>query len=141
MENKELSATSGLVTYTINGTCKLTFNPTDSLFAKKLFDAFDELDTKQEEYKAKVERTANKREIFDTAREMDKDARHVMENAFGFDICTELYGSMSVYALADGLPVWVNLMLAIMDEIETGYAKEQKMTNQRIKKYSEKYHR
>lgn len=50
-------------------------------------------------------------------------------------------GKMNVYALSDGLPVWVNLMLAVMDEIDTAFAREQKQTNPRIAKYTAKYHK
>ena len=38
-------------------------------------------------------------------------------------------------------PVWCNLMLAVMDEIDTTFSREQKATNPRIAKYTEKYHR
>ena len=48
---------------------------------------------------------------------------------------------MNVYAMADGLPVWCNLMLAVMDEIDTSFAREQKRMNPRIAKYTAKYHR
>ena len=48
---------------------------------------------------------------------------------------------MNVYALSDGLPVWANLMLTIMDEIDTTFAREQKATNPRISKYTKKYQR
>ena len=34
-----------------------------------------------------------------------------------------------------------NLMLAIMDEVDTTFAREQKATNPRIQKYTKKYHK
>lgn len=46
---------------------------------------------------------------------------------------------MNVYALANGLAVWCNLMLAVMDEVDSTYAREQKATNPRIAKYTAKY--
>ena len=81
---KELSFDSGLVTYSLNGKCEVSFNPTDS----------------------------------------------------NFDV---LFGGMNVYALANGLPVWCNLMLAVMDEIDSSFAREQKATNPKLQKYLNKY--
>lgn len=60
---KDLIFDTGLVTYNINGKCEFSFNPTDSAFVEKLFNAFDILDKKQDAYKAEVEKTANKREV------------------------------------------------------------------------------
>lgn len=138
---KELNFDTGLVTYSLNGKCELAFNPTDSVFVEKLFNAFDILDKKQETYKAEVEKTANKREVFETARKMDEEMREIINEVFGFDVCTPLFDTMNVYALADGLPVWSNLMLAIMDEVDTTFARENKLTNPRISKYTKKYHK
>ena len=88
-----------------------------------------------------MEKTANKREVFETARKMDEEMREIINDVFGFDICSTLFGEMNVYALADGLPVWANLMLAIMDEVDTTFAREQKATNPRVSKYTKKYHK
>ena len=110
-------------------TCEFSFNPTDSGFVEKLFNAFDTLDKKQETYKAEVEKTANKRDIFDTARKMDDEMREIINEVFHVDICSALFGEMNLYALADGLPVWANLMLAVMDEVDTTFSREQKATN------------
>ena len=122
-------------------TCDIVFNPTDSVFVEKLFTAFDTLDKKQESYKAEVEKTGNKREVFEIARKMDEEMREIIGEVFGFDICASLFGEMNVYALADGLPVWANLMLAIMDEVDTAFAREQKATNPRVARYTKKYHK
>lgn len=138
---KELNFETGLVTFSVNGRAEITFNPTDSAFVEKLFNAFDTLDKRQESYKAEVERTADKREVFDTARKMDEEMREIIDGVFGFALCAAVFSDMNVYALADGLPVWANLMLAVMDEVDTTFAMEQKKTNPRIQKYSKKYHR
>lgn len=122
-------------------TCDIIFNPTDSVFVEKLFTAFDTLDKKQETYKVEVEKTGNKREVFEIARKMDEEMREIIAEVFGFDICAALFGGMNVYALADGLPIWANLMLAIMDEVDTAFAREQKATNPRVARYTKKYHK
>ena len=108
---------------------------------RRILQREETLDKKQDAYKAEVEKTANKREVFETARKMDEEMRDIINDVFGFDICTALFGEMNVYALADGLPVWANLMLSIMDEVDTTFARESKATNPRISKYTKKYHK
>ncbi len=138
---KELVFDTGLVSFSINGVCEVSFNPTDSGFVKKLFDAFDTLDKKQDAYKAEIERIADKKQIFEIARQRDEEMREIIDGVFEAPVCDAVFGRMNVYALADGLPVWCNLMLAIMDEIDTTFAREQKITNARVKKYTDKYHK
>lgn len=138
---KELSFETGLVTYSINGKCEISFNPTDSVFVKRLYDAFEHLDSKQEHYRDIVEKTANKKEIFDVAKTMDEEMREIIDDVLGTGVSGSLFGGMNVYAMADGLPVWCNLMLAIIDETDTAFAREQKAMNPRIKKYTDKYNK
>lgn len=138
---KELKFDTGLVTFSLNGVCDVSFNPTDSAFVQRLFDAFNTLDRKQEAYKAEIEKISDKSKIFDIARERDREMREILDGIFEAPVCAALFGSMNVYALADGLPVWCNLMFAVMDEIDTSFAREQKATNARITKYTAKYHK
>lgn len=136
---KELSFDSGLVTYSLNGKCEVSFNPTDSNFVERLYATFEELDRKQEKYKNDIEKMADKRKVFDYARERDTEMRGMIDEVFGAPVSDALFGGMNVYAMAGGLPVWCNLMLAVMDEIDTTFAREQKATNPRIAKYTAKY--
>ncbi len=136
---KELNFATGLEEFSLNGKCSVVFNPTDPNFAERLFNTFDDLDEKQERYRARIDKTADKAEIFRIGREMDAEMRERVNAVFGTDICTPLIGSMNIYALADGMPAWANLLLTIMDEVDTTFAREQKATNPRIKKYTEKY--
>lgn len=138
---KELNFDTGVVTYNLNGKHELSFNPTDSTFVEKLFTAFDTLDSKQEAYKAEAEKAQGKREVFETARRMDEEMRDIIDEALGAGTCAALFGDMNVYALADGLPVWANLMLAVMDEVDTTFARERKAQSPRLAKYTKKYHK
>lgn len=136
---KELNFDSGLVTYLLNGKCEVSFNPTDSNFVERLYNAFEDLDKKQEGYKAQIEKMADKREIFEFARERDAEMRAIIDGLFETPVSDALFGGMNVYAVANGLPVWCNLMLAVMDECDTTFSREQKATNPRIAKYTAKY--
>lgn len=136
---KELNFDTGLVSYDLNGKVEVTFNPSDSNFVERLYSAFEGLDKKQEGYKATIEKMADKKEIFEFARERDAEMREIIDGLFCVPVSEALFGGMNVYALANGLPVWCNLMLAVMDEVDSTYAREQKATNPRIAKYTAKY--
>lgn len=136
---KELNFSTGLVTYSLNGSAEVTFNPTDPSFGERLFNAFDDLDTMQTKYKERIEKIADKAEIFKIGREMDANMRERINGVFNADICTPVFGSMNTFALAEGMPAWANLLLVIMDELDTSYAREQKATNPRLQKYMNKY--
>ena len=138
---KELVFDTGLVTYSLNGKCEVSFNPTDSEFVERLFNAFDSLDKRQERYRNEIGKEPDNRKVFEISKAMNAEMRDIVDGVFGVSVCEQVFGSMNVYALAGGLPVWCNLLLAIMDEIDTSFAREQKATNARIKKYTEKYHR
>lgn len=130
---------TGLVTYSVNGLVDVTFNPTDSNFVERLYASFEELDRKQEGYKAEVEKMADRKEIFTFTRKRDDEMREVIDNIFDAPVSDAVFGTVNVYALAQGLPIWANLILSVMDEIDTSFSREQKATNPRLKKYLEKY--
>lgn len=137
----ELKFSTGLVTYSLNGVCEVSFNPTDSAFVEKLYGTFNELDKKQEQQKAEVDAAKTNAEIFEIARNRDTEMRGMIDDLFGVPVCDAVFGTMNVYALADGLPVWANLLLAIIDEVDTSFAAEQKKSNPRIDRYLAKYKR
>lgn len=141
VREKVLQFDTGLVTYHLNEQCDVVFNPTDSVFVEKLYAAFNDLDKKQEAYQEQVSRMTDRAKIFDLMRERDKEMRELIDGVFDAPVCAMLFGGMNVYAMASGLPVWANLMLAIMDEVDTAFAREQKATNPRIQKYMAKYHK
>ena len=138
---QELKFDTGLVTYNLNGVCEVQFNPTDSNFVERLYNAFESLDKMQDSYKAEVEKISDKREIFDISRKRDSEMRDLIDGIFGVPVCGAVFGTQNVYARADGLPLWCNLMLAVMDEIDSSFSREQKLMNPRIAKYTAKYHK
>ena len=138
---KELKIATGVETYKLNDSVEVSFNPTDAAFGEKLFNAFDTLDKRQESYKAEVGKAEGKRELFDVLRKLDGEMRDIINDVFEFDVCSGLFGELNVYALAEGLPLWTNLLLAIMDEMDETVMREKKAMNPRIAKYTKKYHK
>lgn len=136
----DISFGKGDVSYTINGgEATVVFNPTDLSFIERIFSTFDALDGKQEYYNAEIEKAKDNAAVFKIAREMDANMRAIIDAAFESDVCAQVFGKTSVYALADGLPLWVNFMLAVIDETDSAFVREKKATNPRIQKYTKKY--
>lgn len=134
---EKIQFASGVKEYTINDKCTIAFNPTDSNFLERLYNTFEDLDKKQEEYRN--EAISDGREAFKKNRERDEEMRNAIDGILGDGVCAALFGSMNVYALADGLPVWANLMLAIIDEMDDSIKAEQKKTSPRVAKYTARY--
>lgn len=135
---KELNFETGLVTYNLNGKCEVSFNPTDSNFVERLYSALEELDKKQEDYKSRAEEL-DVRTMFDFAQERDAEMREIIDSVFECPVSDALFGNMNVYAVSNGLPVWSNLMLAVIDEVNESFDRERKTTNSRVAKYVAKY--
>lgn len=127
---KALTFDTGLVDYEINGV-PVRFNPTDENFVSKFMGVFDELEKMQDAF---VDATD-----FSAFGNLDKDMRAVLDGLLGDGKSDELFGDMNCYALADGLPVWTNLALALMDEIHDAFEREFGKTDSRMKSYNKKY--
>ena len=136
----DIQVNTGLQKFNLGGKVVVEFNPTDMAFAEKIYKTFEELDKKQQEYKDRIP-TLEDEQIFEFGREIDGEMRTAINNLFGIDVMTPLIGDMNVYALADGLPIWANIILAVMDTMEVQITDEQKKSQARINKYTKKYHK
>jgi len=135
---KELNFDLGLNEYNLGGKVTVKFNPTDVSFLEKLSDSFATLDRIQEEVKR--EEITEEKDVYNLAKNLDRKMRDIIDALFGEDVCTPLFGEMNLFSSAGGLPVWANLMLAIADEVQTSMQGELKERENKIRKYTEKYH-
>lgn len=163
---KELKFDTGLVTYRVNGGAEIKFNPTDTEFAKKVLGIFQDLTDKQAEYrkllgadtettdmdKALEDPEAAKKlndqadAILNAIDKMDRDMRAAIDYAFGVEGTADaVFGSASLYAYADGLPLWANFLIAVIDEMPASAEKQASLTDPRLRahvgKYSAKYNK
>lgn len=137
-----LDFATGIQTFSINDSdATITFNPTDSYFASRLFSVFEAIDAQQKEAEAKAKELTGAKEVFDYAQKRDEDTRALLDELFGEDFCQKAFGYLSVHAIAEGLPLWVNLLFAIIDKMDATVVAEQKKTNPRLDKYLKKYGR
>lgn len=134
----EINFSTGLTEYSLNGRCQVAFNPTDGAFAGKLAKLFGELDEKQEAFRRELEQ-AEGDALFDISRRMDGQMRDLLDGLFDKPICNELFGDMNVYALAGGLPVWANFLLALIDEMGESFAEQQRLSDPALEKHLAKY--
>lgn len=138
---KELVFDTGIETFDLCGKWKISFNPTDSAFSRRLYDAFQELEEKYKRGTHEIDITADKKKVFEIMDKLDSDMRVIIDDILGEGASAALFGHTNVYAMSGGLPIWTNLFLCIMDECHDSFAREQKAINPKIKQYTEKYHK
>ena len=141
---KEIRIDTGVVEYTLftstGEKCIVAFNPTDTEFVNRLNSTFEELDRNQESYKKEVEDAGNNfRKIYEISVKRDTEMRALLDALFDKPICKDLFGDMNVYAMASGLPVWANFVMALIDETKDTFDAENKLSTSRIQKYMDKY--
>lgn len=135
----DLNIGTGLKEYNLNGAVKVYFNPTDAGFAEKVVNTFTGLEGKQDVYRKELSEAKTPADVFAVAHKWDSDIRSMIDSAFGVPVCQAVFGDMNVYALADGLPVWMNLMFAVMDEISAGFENIGEEIPAKIRAYTDKY--
>ena len=119
------------------------FNPTNMIFVERVFRTFDEMDEIGESYNKRIQAVSDDwKQLFDITKDAEQEMREKLNAVFATDICTPLFGEYeSVYAAGDGLPIWANILLAVIDEMDTAFVEEKKKQNPRIQKYIAKYSR
>ena len=134
-----LSFETGLQEFRLNEKCTVRFNPTDTNFIARIYDAFDALDKKQDDYRRRLDETEDPAELISMMKERDVEMREIIDKVFDSPICEPLFGSVSVFSMAGGSPIWANLFFAIIDVIDADIDTQTKMKNPKIEKYVRKY--
>ncbi len=132
---------TGIKEFSLNGEKSVFFSPTDMNFVEKVFRVVENLDQKEQDFQKELETLSEEEEakVFDLGRAHDAEIRQVINGLFDDDVCTPVFGNLNVFALADGLPVWANLLFAIIDTLDEEFVKQKEKTNPRIAKYTAKY--
>ncbi len=135
---KTLNIATGVVSYSLNDACTIELNPTDSMVARRLIALVDGLIEKREKIEGQLE-NASSREIFEACEKLDAELRRDIDEALKAPVCAAVFPNVSLLAMADGLPVFCNLIFALLDEVDAGWQSEVKKTDGRIAKYTAKY--
>lgn len=138
---KELKFDTGRVTYALGEQCEVSFNPTDINFMEKLYNAFEELESRNDAREREVKKTTDPRAVFELGRRYDAEMREIIDGIFSEPVSDALFGDMNSYAISNGLPLWTNFLFTLMDEMDESMVKEKRLTNPRLNKYLKKYHK
>lgn len=136
MRREELTVDDGLLCLSINGKSETIFNPTDMGFVEKLYGVFEELDRRQSAMEAAI-RSTEPKEVFRLCREADAEMRRLVDSVMGEGTCAAQFGDVNVYAYAEGLPLWSNLLFAVLERCESEV--ETQLSHPRLEKYRAKY--
>ena len=138
--SKALNFDTGVVEYDINGTAKVRFNPTDAEFVERLYNTFKTLEEQQDELQRQIEEIGEDGEkILVVAHDRDKNMREYIDALFAQDgIADAIFSGINCYALADGMPIWVNFLFAIAEEIDAAFSEQGKRRDPRMAKLNDK---
>ncbi len=144
---RSLSFDNGLVSFEVNGIPDaVRFNPTDTDFFRRLYTTFEDIDRLCEQYKLRVSTldANDPKAQYKLMMELDKDITDRIDTAFADPgLSARIFTidglSISPNALAGGLPVWANFLLAVLDEREDAFKEQEKLSKSRMDKYLKKY--
>lgn len=133
----------GLQTYKLNDACEVTFNPSDVEFINKIYDAFSTMDEEQNTYNIELQKLDPQRDykqILALMRQKDTEMRKTIDSVFNAPVSDALFANMNTFALTcDGIPVWANLLMAIIDVCDTDSDTMHSKANAKVKTYIDKY--
>lgn len=106
--------------YRLNDVCVVELDPDDPATAERIAATAKAIEGVLNANKRALTRTKDPRKLLEASKRVDGEVREMLDDVFGKSVCTPLFGSTSVLALADGTPLWANLLAAVMEEIENG---------------------
>lgn len=130
---------TGVQTFNLNGKVEVSFNPSDQDFIERLYNTFDKLERKQDAYKYEMEKAKGTAQIFKVARSRSDEMRGMIDDLFQQPVCEPLFGTMNLYSLADGLPIWVNLLMAVLDVVDANMTEQERKGNPRLQQFLARY--
>lgn len=130
-----LNFNNGLQTYTVNGTTQLSFNPTDINFCNSVFSLADQFE-KIRDRNSEIE---DSEDVYKALRDSDSEMRKAVDSVFGEGVSASLFGNSNVFSPCDGLPMVMNFLLAILDEIDASVESATNADNPRVNAYIRKY--
>lgn len=152
-----LSFATGLREFEVNGTCTIRFNPTDTDFVRRFQATVEELKARQQAFEqgmppltAAIEGaldaddpaavSAANRAMLAHVQETSDGMRADIDALFGPGTSDGVFpGGMSLQALGDGYPAWVNFLEAVSDVIASAFEEERGKADPRAAASSKKY--
>lgn len=136
---KELNFSTGVVEMAVNGGRTICFNPADVGFLENLYCLLGKIEKIDADTKTKRDKTDDPAKLFDYAKASDNRMREAVDSVFGEGFCGDVFQSVRLTALADGLTVIENFVFAIVDEMDETIRDNMAKRDDRIAKYTAKY--
>lgn len=124
-------------TYLVNDGAEIHFNPADVNFVNRIFNLLSMLEMKQKENPPD-----NQEDVFTVIAKRDAEMREAIDLAFEEPVCDKVFGTTNVFSLSGGVPLCMNFLMAVIDEIDAAADKETRMSPaaaEYLKKYEAKY--
>lgn len=129
----ELNFQTSRRTYTVNGGNEISFDPADVAFVGRVYDLLEKLQQLQEPLDLEAPE-----KVFEIAAARDAQMREEIDNAFGEPVCEKVFGRTNVFSPAGGAPLWMNFLMAVIDEIDAASETEREKSP-KLMAYMEKY--
>ena len=94
---KELKIETGKKEYNLGGKVTVEFSPTDMDFVERVINVLQKAEEKQKETESEL-KGADTSTIFEIAKRRDKEMRELVDDLFGVEVCTPLFGTMNTFA-------------------------------------------
>ena len=131
MAGNSISFDTGVRTFQVNETGSVSFNPTSVSFVNKLYQLFEKLAGLQEQWEKETEALQDEPAMVKFFGEKDE--------LFGAPVSEGIFPGLNVFDFGSGAPVWVNFLLAVLDEMTVRAEAESKEAEKRMGKYLAKY--
>lgn len=132
-----LTYSAGKRAYTLNEGAVIYFDPCDAEFANKVIVAVRNCQDIQSKFPREPMQDLD--EQLALIQEMNANIRRQIDAAFGEPVCDKAFCGSSPCAIADGLPVWLNFLMAVIDEVDANMPEGEKRARVRVQQYMDKY--
>lgn len=133
----QLNVSTGLVTYTVNGNCEISFNPADADLAGRVVGVFEKITDICNN--TQLDQEGGVSALMAATSKLDAEIRREIDGLFGESTCEKVFGRTNVASLADGLPIWANFLMAVIDEMDRAITEAKKRSSPRVQQYIEKH--
>ena len=132
-----LNYIAGKREYTLPGGGVIWFDPCDSEFANRVIMAVRNCQEIQKRFPKNG--FADLDEQLACIQNINDDIRKEIDNAFGDQVADKACCGSSPTSISDGLPVWMNFLMAVIDEIDANMPEGEKRSRARVQQYVDKY--
>lgn len=136
---KQLNVDMGLRSYNLNdGPEVIHFNPTSAEFANKILKTVERCQKISES--SRVSESDDLDTMLAKLEKVSSEIRAAIDDAFDEPVSEKVFGkSGGVLSIADGLPVWMNFLMAVIDEIDANISSGDRKAGERMRYYKDKY--